>query len=193
MASEYHEVRLAALLTLVEIFSHAKRPGLGISREACIGFYLSHTAGINKHLRRLIFFDKKGGAIGNFNIIQTMKAFETQAFTPAPKTKNGVVIAEPRHIKSDNHRRTIIGNNIFPRFFNQHKRNQPVTRLAQRCAEPNMGIIFRIIAPAFFRQIFYIFRAERIIGIIYLNHQRMFIGILRHRPPNRIIFAFTIH
>ncbi|MBQ9819625.1 MAG: DNA alkylation repair protein [Bacteroidales bacterium] len=45
MASPYHEVRLAALLTLVEIFSHAKKdPAL---RERCVGFYLAHTAGIN--------------------------------------------------------------------------------------------------------------------------------------------------
>ena len=42
MASEYHEVRLAALLALVELFRHA-----GISREECIRFYLSHTEGIN--------------------------------------------------------------------------------------------------------------------------------------------------
>lgn len=45
ISSEYHEVRLAALLTLVEIFSHArKNPAL---QEQCIGFYLSHTAFIN--------------------------------------------------------------------------------------------------------------------------------------------------
>ena len=45
MASPYHEVRLAALLTLVEIFSHAKKdPAL---RQRCVGFYLAHTAGIN--------------------------------------------------------------------------------------------------------------------------------------------------
>ena len=57
MASEYHEVRLAALLTLVEIFRHAgKRPPVksgatgkesGVTREQCVDFYLSHTAGIN--------------------------------------------------------------------------------------------------------------------------------------------------
>ena len=73
--SEYHEVRLAALLTLVQLFSHAKRcpvkpgmaaegqslsvaePGMtangpcqaraGISQQDCIDFYLSHTAYIN--------------------------------------------------------------------------------------------------------------------------------------------------
>ena len=45
MASPYHEVRLAALLALVEIFKHArKQPGL---QQQCIDFYLSHTAGIN--------------------------------------------------------------------------------------------------------------------------------------------------
>ncbi|MBR4775387.1 MAG: DNA alkylation repair protein [Bacteroidales bacterium] len=56
MASEYHEVRLAALLALVEIFRHAKRwpvkPGMtqkapGITREQCVEFYLNHTSGIN--------------------------------------------------------------------------------------------------------------------------------------------------
>ena len=68
IASEYHEVRLAALLTLVEIFKHAcKRtpatvataatptagavaPALApaaISRQACVDFYLSHTDRIN--------------------------------------------------------------------------------------------------------------------------------------------------
>ena len=45
IASEYHEVRLAALLTLVEIFAHAKKDhGL---QQACIDFYLSHTDRIN--------------------------------------------------------------------------------------------------------------------------------------------------
>ena len=42
MASEYHEVRLAALLALVEIFKHTKN-----GRQACVDFYLAHTAGIN--------------------------------------------------------------------------------------------------------------------------------------------------
>ena len=45
IVSQYHEVRLAALLTLVEIFSHAKK-----NRELqqqCIDFYLSHTLYIN--------------------------------------------------------------------------------------------------------------------------------------------------
>ncbi|MBP5488367.1 MAG: DNA alkylation repair protein [Bacteroidales bacterium] len=43
IASEYHEVRLAALLALVEIFKHSK----GAKREQCIQFYLSHTDRIN--------------------------------------------------------------------------------------------------------------------------------------------------
>ena len=43
--SEYHEVRLAALLSLVEIFNHAgKDPDL---RRKCIDFYLAHTESIN--------------------------------------------------------------------------------------------------------------------------------------------------
>jgi 3-methyladenine DNA glycosylase AlkD len=44
IGSEYHEMRLAALLALVEIFSHAKTESL---RRACIDFYLSHTGRIN--------------------------------------------------------------------------------------------------------------------------------------------------
>ena len=42
--SEYHELRLAALLTLIEIFrhSHCER-----ERKNCIDFYLSHTERIN--------------------------------------------------------------------------------------------------------------------------------------------------
>ena len=40
VSSEYHEVRLAALLTLVEVFSHDRD-------ECCIDFYLSHTEYIN--------------------------------------------------------------------------------------------------------------------------------------------------
>ena len=60
ICSEYHEVRLAALLTLVEIFTHAKRtpvkPGVtgascptrsGISQADCVDFYLAHTDFIN--------------------------------------------------------------------------------------------------------------------------------------------------
>ncbi len=45
LGSEYHEVRLAGLLALVEIFSHAKKdPAL---QQKCIDFYLSHTDRIN--------------------------------------------------------------------------------------------------------------------------------------------------
>ena len=64
IASEYHEVRLAALLALVEIFAHAKKspvkPGKTkglpipssraracVSQQACIDFYLAHTDRIN--------------------------------------------------------------------------------------------------------------------------------------------------
>ena len=42
IASEYHEIRLAALLTLVEIFKHRKD-----LRQECVDFYLSHTRYIN--------------------------------------------------------------------------------------------------------------------------------------------------
>ena len=42
ITSEYHEVRLAALLTLVEIFKHA-----GELQQKCVDFYLSHTEYIN--------------------------------------------------------------------------------------------------------------------------------------------------
>ena len=62
--SEYHEVRLAALLSLVEVFRHATkrppvRPGAPVhkdqpamtaaqvTREACVQFYLAHTDFIN--------------------------------------------------------------------------------------------------------------------------------------------------
>jgi len=45
IASQYHEIRLAALLTLVEIYRHArKNPDL---RKRCIEFYLSNTEHIN--------------------------------------------------------------------------------------------------------------------------------------------------
>ncbi len=43
--SEYHELRLAALLTLVQIFKHAKKD-VGLQKQ-CIDFYLSHTEFIN--------------------------------------------------------------------------------------------------------------------------------------------------
>ena len=45
VASEYHEIRLAALLALVEIFSHVKKDEA--LRKRCVDFYLSHTAYIN--------------------------------------------------------------------------------------------------------------------------------------------------
>ena len=49
IASPYHELRLAALLALVEIFKHAKRCPVqpGMTREACVSFYLAHTNQIN--------------------------------------------------------------------------------------------------------------------------------------------------
>lgn len=45
IASEYHEMRLAALLTLVQIFKHAKKDKA--LQQKCINFYLSHTEFIN--------------------------------------------------------------------------------------------------------------------------------------------------
>ena len=42
VSSEYHEIRLVALLTLVEIFKHNK-----VAKQQCIDFYLSHTEYIN--------------------------------------------------------------------------------------------------------------------------------------------------
>ena len=42
VTSEYHEQRLAALLTLVEIYKHADKV-----RQECVDFYLMHTAYIN--------------------------------------------------------------------------------------------------------------------------------------------------
>jgi 3-methyladenine DNA glycosylase AlkD len=54
MTSEFHEVRLAALLALVEIFKYAKRFPVksGMTTESnlqqkCVDFYLSHTEYIN--------------------------------------------------------------------------------------------------------------------------------------------------
>ena len=53
VCSEYHEVRLAGLLALVEVFRHSsispRSPLLipGLTRNLCIDFYLSHTAYIN--------------------------------------------------------------------------------------------------------------------------------------------------
>lgn len=45
ITSEYHEMRMAALLTLVQIFKHAKRDKE--LQQLCIDFYLSHTPYIN--------------------------------------------------------------------------------------------------------------------------------------------------
>lgn len=45
IASPYHEVRLAALLTLVQIFQHAKNDGA--LQQRCVDFYLAHTDRIN--------------------------------------------------------------------------------------------------------------------------------------------------
>ena len=45
IGSAYHEVRLAALLTLVQIFSHAKKD-IPVQKR-CVDFYLSHTEHIN--------------------------------------------------------------------------------------------------------------------------------------------------
>ena len=45
IVSEYHEVRLAALLALVEVFSHARKDKE--LQQQCIDFYLSHTQYIN--------------------------------------------------------------------------------------------------------------------------------------------------
>jgi 3-methyladenine DNA glycosylase AlkD len=45
ITNRYHELRLAALLTLVEIFSHNKKNAA--LQKQCVDFYLSHTAYIN--------------------------------------------------------------------------------------------------------------------------------------------------
>ena len=45
IASEYHEMRLAALLTLVQIFKHAKKDKA--LQQRCVDFYLSHTQYVN--------------------------------------------------------------------------------------------------------------------------------------------------
>ena len=45
ISSEYHEIRLAALLTLVQIFKHAKKDL--VLQQRCVDFYLSHTKYIN--------------------------------------------------------------------------------------------------------------------------------------------------
>lgn len=45
VVSPYHEVRLAALLTLVQIYQHGKKGSE--EQKACVDFYLSHTRFIN--------------------------------------------------------------------------------------------------------------------------------------------------
>jgi len=45
ISSEYHEVRLAALLALVRIFKQSKKDPR--DQKRCVEFYLSHTAAIN--------------------------------------------------------------------------------------------------------------------------------------------------
>ena len=45
MDSEFHEVRLAALLALIQIFSHSKADKT--TQQKCIDFYLANTACIN--------------------------------------------------------------------------------------------------------------------------------------------------
>lgn len=45
IVSPYHEVRLAALLTLVQMFKHARKD-VGLQQK-CVDFYLSHTLYIN--------------------------------------------------------------------------------------------------------------------------------------------------
>ena len=45
IASEYHEMRMAALLTLVQIFKHAKKDKA--LQQQCVDFYLTHTELIN--------------------------------------------------------------------------------------------------------------------------------------------------
>lgn len=47
IGSEYHEVRLAALLALVEIYRHIGKVESPVTGEECIRFYLSHTDRIN--------------------------------------------------------------------------------------------------------------------------------------------------
>lgn len=45
--SDYHEVRLAALLCLVEIFSNARKKKQEDLQKKCVEFYLAHTDRIN--------------------------------------------------------------------------------------------------------------------------------------------------
>jgi len=45
ISSEYHEMRLAALLALIQIFKHAKKDAK--MQQKCVDFYLAHTQHIN--------------------------------------------------------------------------------------------------------------------------------------------------
>lgn len=45
VSSEYHEIRLAVLLALVQVFKHAKKDKA--LQQRCVDFYLSHTEFIN--------------------------------------------------------------------------------------------------------------------------------------------------
>lgn len=45
IASEYHEVRLAALLALIEVFNHAKKDM--VKRQQCVDFYLDNMDYVN--------------------------------------------------------------------------------------------------------------------------------------------------
>ena len=45
IASKYHEVRLAALLSLIDIYKHARK-NVAL-QKSCVDFYLAHTAYIN--------------------------------------------------------------------------------------------------------------------------------------------------
>lgn len=45
MTSQYHEMRLAALLVLVQIFKHARKDQA--LQQRCVDFYLTHTAYVN--------------------------------------------------------------------------------------------------------------------------------------------------
>lgn len=45
IASEYHEVRLAALLALVQLFKHSRKDA--VMQKRCVDFYLSHLLYVN--------------------------------------------------------------------------------------------------------------------------------------------------
>ena len=45
ISSEYHEIRLAALLTLVQIFTHARKDAA--LQQRCVDFYLNHLEFVN--------------------------------------------------------------------------------------------------------------------------------------------------